>query len=69
MRQDQRLLQCWHHSDFQFVPISLGIDKDLEKSRFSRVAFLAYLKMLSEITIRERSAQKAFSHPIQCPDP
>lgn len=67
--QDLKLLQCWHNSDFQFVPISLGIDKDLEKTRFSRAAFLAYLLMLSEITIREGSAEKAFSHPILCPEP
>lgn len=67
--QDLRLLQCWHHSNFQFVPISLGIDKGLEKTRFSGVAFLVYLVMLSEITIREGSAKEAFSHPIQCPEP
>lgn len=64
-----RLLQCWHHSDFQSVPISSGIDRDLEKTRFSRAVFLAYLVMLTKITIRKRSAEKAFSHPIQCPEP
>lgn len=62
-------LRCWHHSDLQFVPISSGIDKDLEKTAFSRVAFLAYLLMLSEIIIRERRAEKPFSHPIQCLQP
>lgn len=68
-QQDLRLFGCWHHSDLQLVPISLWIDKDLEKTTFSRVAFLAYLLTLSEITIRERRADKTVSHPIQRPEP
>lgn len=47
----------------------MGVDKDLVKTTFGRVAFLAYLLMLSEITVRKRTAEKTFSHPIQCPAP
>lgn len=62
-------LHCWHHSSLQFVPISLGTDKNLENIKFIRIALLTYLLMLSKIIIRERRAEKTSSHPIKCSEP